>query len=149
MSQVNASRLDATSGNLHSNNGAPYHFTAASQEARIRRVFGLPEESPLPSVCERTLAEYHDYLKTHLAIPFEGLFCQNGGEMRQLIHYVQVIELIDPRHARNPSLHGLLCRAQNHRNILEVPLAEFGVREESPNCQLLDDYAYWFVNCHS
>jgi hypothetical protein len=54
---------------------------------------------------------------------------------------------LDPGHGRNHVHHGLFGRAHHHREVLELPLAEFGVMEDNPNCELIDDYAYWFVNC--
>lgn len=146
MSQTNESRVDAQVDSRHVD-GRPYHFPALNQEDRIRKVFGLPDESPLPPVREDTLAAYHDYLVANLSLPFDALYCQNGGKMRHLIHYVQVTDLINPRHSRNHINHGLFGKAQHHREALELPLSEFGVMEDNPNCQLIDDYAYWFVNC--
>jgi hypothetical protein len=146
MPETNESRLDVQVGGQHVG-GRPYHFPPPSQDDRIRKVFGLSEESPLPLVRQETLAVYHDHLAANLSLPFDALYCQNSGEIRQLIYYVHVTELVDPRRSRNHSLHGLLCKAKNHKEMLELPLAEFGVREDNPNCQLIDDYAYWFVNC--
>ena len=146
MPETNESRLDVQVGSRHLD-GRPYHFPSLTQDDRIRRIFGLSEESPLPLVRHETLAAYFEYLMAHLSLPFEALYCQKGGEMRQLIYYVHVTELVDPRRSRNHSLHGLLCKAKNHKDYLELPLAEFGVQEDNPNCQLIDDYAYWFVNC--
>jgi hypothetical protein len=146
MPETNESRLDVQVGSRHLN-GRPYHFPSLTQDERIRRIFGLPEDAPLPLVRQETLAVYFDHLMAQLSLPFEALYCQNGGEMRQLINYVHVMELVDPRRSRNHSLNGLLCKAKNHKDYLELPLAEFGVQEDNPNCQLIDDYAYWFVNC--
>ena len=145
MSQAEDIRLETRTARHQ--DGRPFHYPSLNQDDRIRRVFGLAEESPLPSVNDQTLAAYFDHLVASLSLPFDALFCQNGGEMRQLIHYVQVLEMRDPRQCRNLSLHGLLCVAQNHKEALNLPLAELGVRDENPNCQLIDDYAYWFVNC--
>jgi len=81
-------------------------------------------------------------------MPCEALYCPTGGDdPRQLIHYVRVVELLDPRRSRNHNFFGLFCKAQNAKGMLELPLDELGVRDENPNCQLIDDYAYWFVNC--
>ncbi len=148
MSRIVASGPDAPGSRVDGNGHRPYHFSPLSQDDRVRKVFGLSDDAPLPPVSESSLAVFFGYLCQHLSLPFEGLYCQNGGEMRQLIHYLQVTQLIDPRQARNGCLQGLLCRAQNHKETREIPLIEVGVREESPNCQLMDDYAYWFVNCH-
>jgi hypothetical protein len=146
MSHVEQSRLRVEAGDQHQD-GRPYHFSSPSQEDRIRKVFGVADEAPLPPVDDGALTVYFDHLAASLAMPFEALYCQNGGEMRQLIHYVRVTELLDPRQARNHNLHGLFCKAENLKEGWELPLAELGVRDDNPNCQLIDDYAYWFVNC--
>jgi hypothetical protein len=127
--------------------GQHHHLSWPSQEDRIRTVFGLPADSPLPRVNEETLTRYHIHLACKLVLPFEALYCPTSGEMRQLIHYVHVTDMIDPRHSRPSTLHhGLSCKAVNAKNVLDLPLSELGVREENPNCELLDDYSYWFVN---
>jgi hypothetical protein len=151
MSQADEIRLEAKVSIRHPD-GRPFHYPSLSQDDRIRRVFALPEDAPLPSVTEQALAVYYDHLVVSLALPFEALFCPTGGDdMRQLIHYVRVTELVDPRqgHQHNLHLHGLYCKAQNAKQSLDhLALADLGVREDNPNCQLIDDYAYWFVNCH-
>ncbi len=145
MSPANEARLEAKVDGQHGH-GRPYHFPSVSQEDRIRKVFGLAEKAPLPRVSEGTLSGYFEYLVAQLSLPFEALYCQNDGEMRQLIHYIRVTELTDPKHGRNRNLQGLCCRAENLKQVVELPLAELGVRDDNPNCQLIDDYAYWVVN---
>ena len=145
MSQINESHLDAKVDSRHVD-GRPCHFPALNQDDRIRRVFELASDATLPLVREETLAAYYGYLVANLVLPFDALYCQNGGKMRHLIHYVQVTELQDPRHGRNHTTHGLLGKALHHREMLLLPLEEFGVMEDNPNCQLIDDYSYWFVN---
>jgi hypothetical protein len=145
MPKVDESRLQPAVGTPH-HGGRPYHFSHLSQDDRIRKVFGLTEKSPIPAVHRETLAAYYDHLRQNVSLPFDALYCQNGGEMRQLVHHVQITELVDPRDGRAFNTHGLFCRARNHKEVVEAPLAEFGLREDNPNCQLIDDYAYWFVN---
>jgi len=148
MSQADESRLETQVGDRH-HAGRPYHFATPSQEQRVRKVFGLGDDAPLPAVNDHALATYYDYLVAHLSLPFEALYCPTGGDMRQLIHYVHVIELTDPRPGRmHNNLHGLSCKARNAKQVLELSLADLGVRDDNPNCQLMDDYAYWFVNSH-
>ena len=120
MPETNESRLDVQVGSRHLG-GRPYHFPSLNQDDRIRKIFGLSEESPLPLVRQETLTVYFDYLMAHLSLPFEALYCQNGGEMRQLIYYVHVMELVDPQRSRNHSLHGLLCKAKNHETCWSCP----------------------------
>ena len=145
MSQADESRLKTQAGSRHQA-GCPYHFPPLSQDDRIRKVFGLPDDAPLSSVGDGALATYYDYLSAKLSFPFEALYSPISGDTRQLIHYVRVVELTDPRQDRKSNLHGLSCRAQNAQKAFELPLNELGVRDDNPNCQLLDDYAYWFVN---
>jgi hypothetical protein len=146
MSQPNESQLDTKVDSRHAD-GRPYHFPPLNQDDRIRKVFGVSDDVPLPLVGEDTLAAYYNYLNANLTLPFDALYCQNGGKMRHLIHYVQVTELLNPAQSRSHLTHGLFGKAMHHREPLELPLAEFGVMEDNPNCQLIDDYAYWFVNC--
>lgn len=145
MSHVDDTRLTTQVGGQHQG-GRPYHYPSVSQEDRIRRVFGLEAEALLPSVNDRTLGAYFDFLIASLAMPFDALYCPIGGKTRRLIHYIRVLELTDPRRGGNHSLHGLSCMAQNAKDNLNLPLSELGVRDDNPNCQLIDDYAYWFVN---
>jgi hypothetical protein len=146
MSQTDASHQDAQVDSRHGQ-GRPYHFAPPTQDERVRKVFGLADDSTLPLVREETLATYYDFLMANLSLPFDALYCQNGGKTRHLIHYVQVTELLNPRNARKASSHGLFGKAVHHHELLELPLIEFGVMEDNPNCQLIDDYAYWLVNC--
>jgi hypothetical protein len=145
MSQTDESRLEIQVGSRH-HDRRPYHFPAPSQDDRIRRVFGLVDDASLPSVNNDALATYYDRLIASLSMPFEALYCPTGGELRQLIHYVRVTELVDPRQSRKLNLYGLFCKVQNTKEVLELPLVDLGVRDDNPNCQLIDDYAYWFVN---
>jgi len=145
MPPVDESRLESRVGGHHQD-GCPYHFPIVSQEDRIRKVFGLAEGAALPRVSDQALATYHDYLVASLSLPFDALYCPTGADIRQLIHYVRVTELPEPEQGRKHNRYGLFCTAQNTKEALDLPLAELGVRDDNPNCQLIDDYAYWFVN---
>jgi len=123
-----------------------YHFKPLKQDDRIRGVFGVPEDAPIPPVTEENLTVYHDYLIANLAFPFDALVCQHSGESEHLVGYVKIIGLVDPRSRRNHVLQGLFAKAENHKRVMVKPLSEIGVREDNPNCRLIDDYSYWFVN---
>jgi hypothetical protein len=126
--------------------GAKRRTAPDTQEDRIRRVFQLSPEAPLPKVNEETLRQYHEYLVSNLAFPFEAMSFRDDAAARQLIQYIRVVSLDDGVHLRRDNRHGVLCKAHNHNHALELPLTELGVREDNPNCELIDDYAYWFVN---
>lgn len=146
MSPADDPRLQSKAGSHHQD-GRPYHFQGVSQEDRIRKVFGLAEDAPLLRVSDQALTAYYDYLVTNLLLPFDALYCPTGTDIRQLIHYVRVTELLHPLQGSQHNLYGLFCRAMNAKQVLDLPLSELGVRDDNPNCQLIDDYAYWFVNC--
>jgi hypothetical protein len=148
MSHSNEIHLQTQVGVRHQD-GRHVHYPSLSQDDRIRRVFGLSEGARLPSVNDQSLGAYYNYLIESLAMPFDALYCPpaGGDSTRQLIHYVHVVELTDPRPGlMHNNLHGLFCKAQNAKQMLDLSLADLGVREDNPNCQLIDDYAYWFVN---
>jgi len=145
MSKINESRPDAKiEANQH--HTPHHHLSFPNQEERIRQVFRIPDDALLPSVNEDALEQYYAYFVERLSLPFDAIYCQNSGKMRQLIHYIRVLEVAHPREIRQSSLHGLYCKVENTKQILHLPLTELGVREDNPNCQLLDDYNYWFVN---
>ncbi len=113
------------------------------QLARIQAVFGLPEDAPLPRVDRDTLRRYHRYLTQRLSMPFEALHAETRPPVRQLVRCVYVVGILD---VEDHVCDGLLCELQN-ANGRGLPLAEVGVREDAPNYELIDDYAYWFINC--
>jgi hypothetical protein len=145
MSKVDESRAKPKVG-AQKHRQAHHHLSFPSQEERIRQIFGLPPGTPLPPVSQQSLEQYYAYLSGRLSLPLEAMYCQHGGEMRQLIQYVRVLELSDPKEIRQSTLHGLYCKVESTKQALHVPLTELGIREENPNCQMLDDYSYWFVN---
>ena len=128
--------------------GGRRRAAAETPEDRIRRVFQLGHGEPLPGVSEETLRRYHQYLLAKLSFPFDALYCRDDVASRQLVQYIRVVGLSEEVRIRRDNRHGVVCKAHNRDHAIELPLAELGVREENPNCQLIDDYAYWFVNSH-
>jgi hypothetical protein len=114
-----------------------------NQPNRIRAVFGLAEDAPLPRVQRNTLHRFYEHLTVHVAVPFDGLYAETKPPIRRLVHYIRVLKILE---VPDRLSEGLLCQAQNMHHTLELPLAEVGVREDDPNYQLIDDYAYWFLN---
>ncbi len=112
------------------------------EDSRIRAVFGHSNNDPIPRVSHETLLKYREFLVANLSFPFEALYADTMPPVRQLVRYVVVIGLSDTHHR----LDGLLCQVRNTQGEIEMPLAALGVREENPNHQLVDDYAYWFWN---
>jgi len=115
------------------------------EEDRIRAVFGLPSQAPLPKVSKETLLQYHDYLLGRLSFPFQALYTETTPPVRQIIRYVSVIGLSESRTRRN---YGLFCKVELDDAVVELPLSELAVKEDAPNRQLIDDYLYWLWNSH-
>jgi hypothetical protein len=116
---------------------------SGDEEDRIRVVFGLPRHAPLPKVGKDTLLTYHEYLLGKLSFPFQALYAETAPPVRQIVRYVSVIGLSDNAKRRQ---YGLFCKVQLGDAVLELPLAEMGMREDAPNRQLVDDYLYWLWN---
>jgi hypothetical protein len=114
-----------------------------TEEDRIRAAFGLPGHAPLPKLSKETLAKYHEFLLGKLTFPFQALYVESAPPLTQLVRYVSVIGLSENPRRR---MYGLFCKVQVDDRVVELPLAELGMREEDPNCQLVDDYVYWLWN---
>jgi hypothetical protein len=118
-------------------------YAPASQEDRIREVFGLPAGLPLPRVTVQNLGKYHAYLSVHLRFPFRALCAETRPPIIHLVRYISVVRILPPA---GPVSRGILCRVEGVPGSVELPLVEIGVREDGPLARLVDDFAYWFVN---
>jgi len=114
------------------------------EEDRIRAIFGLSAGVPLPRVTSHTLGKYHAHLSTRLSFPFRALYAETRAPIVHLVRYIFVVRLLNPA---GPVSRGILCRVEALSETTELPLVEIGVPEDDPNSQLLDDFAYWFLNC--
>lgn len=117
--------------------------TPETEEDRIRAVFGLSNGAPLPKVSKDSLAVYHEYLLGRLSFPFPALYVESTPPVRQLVRYVSVIGLSDSVRRR---MYGLFCKVEIDGTVIEMPIADLGMRDDDPNRQLLDDYGYWLWN---
>jgi hypothetical protein len=116
------------------------------QDDRIRSVFGLTSDDPLPDVDDETLLAYHQYLNANLLFPFEAEYSNELGLFRRHVGRVTVIDLGDPDNPWIDDIYGLFCSARLERQTVDLPLGELEVKKGKPNRQLIDDYAYWFWN---
>jgi hypothetical protein len=111
------------------------------QDDRIRMVFGLTSNDPLPEVNDEALLTYRQYLAANLTFPFQAELGAEYGHPER----VKVIGLGDPD--EEPMIdeeHGILCEARLEGQIVTVPLSE--IDDAKPNRKLIDDYRYWFWN---
>jgi hypothetical protein len=111
---------------------------------RVRAVFGLTSDDPLPPATWENLRRYHEYLSDQLRFPFAAhQLVLTGPPLQELFRRVRVVGLLPADEADTEE--GLLCEAIAGEETLDVPLAEVQVLA-GRNRQLVRDYAYWFVN---
>lgn len=111
------------------------------QDDRIRMIFGLTSNDPLPEVDDETLTTYRDYLAKNLTFPFQA---EHGAEYGHP-ERAKVIGLGNPD--EEPMIDeedGILCEARMEGQIVTLPLGE--LEDAKPNRQMIDDYCYWLHN---
>ena len=102
----------------------------------------------VPTVGLESLRRFHKYLAAHLSFPFEGKLCGPIGPHRDTKSPLCVIRLLDPVREYAPEeMHGLICKAVQKGEKIELPLDRIDVEESSPCYQLLEDYREWLANC--
>jgi hypothetical protein len=115
------------------------------QDDRIRMIFGLTSNDPLPDVDDETLETYHEHLSENLVFPFEAEHTSDTGPFSSRTMKVKVTCLGDPDDERMiDDTYGILCEARHERRVVTLPLGE--LEEAKPNQQLVEDYCYWFWN---
>ena len=112
-----------------------------AQDDRVRMVFGLTSDDPLPNVDDETLLTYHQYLAANLSFPFNAEHGSEYGHPER----VKVIGLGDPDDEPViDEMYGILCEVRMEGQIVNLPLGELD--DVSRNRQLLRGYCYWFWN---
>lgn len=113
------------------------------QEDRIRAVFGLTSDDPLPEVDEETLDVYAKHLNTKLRFPFHAIWSPESGPPE---HFEVAILGLGDRDAGTliDDFRGVMCQAKLQGRIIEVPLAECEATKSGAPKRLLEDYAFWF-----
>ena len=117
------------------------------EDDRIRSVFGLTSDDPLPEVDFDTLKVYRDYLEEQLAIPFEAVWESESGPFSTRQWQVMVLGLGDPdEDFRIDDMYGLICEIKIDKQRGDAPLAELECKKKDRNLQLVQDYCSWFWN---
>ena len=86
----------------------------------------------------------HAHLSAQLFFPLEALYEDIPTPLTRLVHYIFVVRLVKP--SGSASL-GILCQVAGIPDAEQLPLVEIAPWEDHPNCQPIDDFAWWFVNC--
>lgn len=113
------------------------------QDDRIRIVFGLTSNDPLPDVNDESLSLYNEYLVNNLIVPFEA-------QQRVKFGSPKSIKVIGIEDANETSMidneYGILCDAKSNERLVSVPLTHLDNVTGTPNRQLVNDYNFWFHN---
>ncbi len=113
---------------------------------RIRMVFGLTSNDPLPNVDKAALLAYHRRLIENLPLPFNGEYLAKTDPFESRRHVVKVTGLPDPDEYDCNEMYGLMCEVREGRRKWQVPLIDIEVYGGSGVAAMLTDYGYWFYN---
>ena len=114
------------------------------QDDRIRAIFGLTSDDPLPEANEENLRQYRRYLATHLSFPFQAKSTVETGPFEEVEFLVTVVGLLDADDCDEEE--GVMCEAERQGESIELPLADLEVTTNPHHRQLVEDYSYWFGN---
>jgi len=128
-----------------SNNVVTNALSMNDQDDRIRAVFELTSDDPLPETDDESLATYYKYLADKLSFPFEATYSFETRPFQSKTFSVTVLGLLDPDDFPGDG-YGLFCQARRDRQRNELPLTEVEVGKGNPSRRLVSDYSYWFVN---
>lgn len=119
--------------------------TLEHPEDRIHAVFGI-SDGPLPEVDQQSLQSYYHYLSIHLSFPFRARYPQPVGLHGEIIRTVTVVGILDPTKVLDGESLGIVCKARQGKQVMELSLADLEVEDDDPNHELVEDYWYWFWN---
>jgi hypothetical protein len=111
---------------------------------RIRAIFGLTSDDPLPPVNVENLRRYGCYLRSQLSFPFQGSYTVEIAPFEEAKYLITVLGLLDGDDCDEEE--GVLCKAEQHGEGVELPLADLEIPDNPHHRQLVEDYSYWFGN---
>jgi hypothetical protein len=117
-----------------------------NQDDRIRGVFGLTSDDPLPDVDFDSLLAYHQHLSGSLFFPFEAKYSHETGPFQMTTRHITVTRLGEAEEPWVDDMYGLICQAREGCRSIDVPLCDLEVKKRSPNRRFVADYSYWISN---
>jgi hypothetical protein len=115
------------------------------QMARIMKALGLIDDL-LPNVDEDTLFRYYEYLSANLSFPCAAYYPHPTNAKEQSEFGCYMMNLLDPAIHLGDEFDGIFCKTRKGKYELNLPLIELELPQGSPNCQLIEDFWYWFWN---
>lgn len=114
------------------------------QDDRIRAIFGLTSDDPLPPANVENLRRYGRYLRSQLSFPFQARCTVETGPFKEAKYLITVVDMLDGNEYDEEE--GVLCEAEQHGESIELPLSDLEVPDNPHHRQLVEDYSYWFGN---
>jgi hypothetical protein len=116
------------------------------QDDRIRVVFGLTHDDPLPLVSPETLATYCDYLAAKLKLPIVTSHWEKPSAFTRKKISVSITTLEAPVEEEFDDECGLFGIAATKEGEIEIPLESLDLKKQDPNHRLISDYTFWSHN---
>lgn len=116
------------------------------QDDRIRAVFGLTHDDPLPLVTPETLMTYCHHLSANLKFPIISSFWSKSGTFTSKKVAVPITRLEAPVEEEFDEECGLFGIGSDQDHEIEFPLESIELKKQDPNYRLISDYTYWSQN---
>src|SRR5271166_954782 len=113
------------------------------QADRVRMVFGLTHDDPIPFVSPETLTTYYRYLAANLKFPFFSFIWTKSGSFSRKKVMVPISRLDPPVEAEFHEEAGLYGIGFHQDEEIEFPLEVMDLKKQDPNYRLIDDHTYW------
>jgi hypothetical protein len=113
------------------------------QDDRIRVVFVLTHDDPLPLVSPATLRAYCDYLAASLKLPIVTSYWEKSSAFTRKKISVSITTLEAPVEEEFDEECGLFGIAATKEGDIEIPLESLDLNKQDPNYRLISDYTYW------
>jgi hypothetical protein len=126
-------------------NAVAVDVSRSSQRDRIMKALGLTGGF-LPRVDEDSLSRYYEFLSANLSFPFAAYYPHPTNAREQSEFRCYVLELLDPTIHLGDEFDGIFCKTRKGKYELNLPLIELELPQGSPNCELIEDFWYWFWN---
>jgi hypothetical protein len=88
-------------------------LSKTGQDDRIRAIFGLTSDDPLPEVNGENLCKYHEHLTAHLSFPFPAIYWKETGPFQSQKCKVNVLGLLNVDDYYPQEGYGLLCKVRH------------------------------------
>jgi hypothetical protein len=114
-----------------------------NQDDRVRMVFGLTHDDPLPEVSPETLMTFYRYLAANLKFPIFTSCWSKSGPFSSKKVTVRITRLDPPVEHEFDEEAGLYGIGIDQDEEIEFPLEVIELKKNDPNYRLISDYTYW------